>query len=259
MFSLGIVLYEMATGARPFRGDSALALMASLMKDRPTSVGELRPDVPGDVSRLIDRCLEKHPSDRIQTATEFLSELKAQRRAWESRAGPAVEPASDMTAWPAARVASIAVLAFTDMSAAKDQDWFCDGIAEEILNALTPLKGLRVAARTSAFSFKGKSDDLRTIGGKLNVATVLDGSVRRAGDRVRITVQLNDVANGFQLWSERYDRELKGIFDVQDEIAKAIALRTAGRFEEAVTTFEGAAEMSARHSLALTGLACCAR
>ena len=111
------------------------------------------------------------------------------------------------------------------MSAAKDQDWFCDGIAEEILNALTPLKGLRVAARTSAFSFKGKGDDLRTIGEKLNVTTVLEGSVRRAGDRVRITVQLSDVANGFQLWSERYDRELKDIFDVQDEIARAIAER----------------------------------
>ena len=125
----------------------------------------------------------------------------------------------------AGRRPAIAVLAFTDMSAAKDQDWFCDGIAEEILNALTPLKGLRVAARTSAFSFKGKGDDLRTIGEKLNVTTVLEGSVRRAGDRVRITVQLSDVANGFQLWSERYDRELKDIFDVQDEIAKAIAER----------------------------------
>lgn len=117
------------------------------------------------------------------------------------------------------------MLAFTDMSAAKDQDWFCDGIAEEILNALTPLEGLRVAARTSAFSFKGKSVDLRTIGEKLNVTTVLEGSVRRAGDRVRITAQLSDVRNGYQLWSERYDRELKDIFDVQDEIAKAIAER----------------------------------
>ncbi len=126
---------------------------------------------------------------------------------------------------PAERVASIAVLAFSDMSAAKDQDWFCDGIAEEILNALTPLKGLRVAARTSAFSFKGKGEDLRSIGEKLNVTTVLEGSVRRAGDRLRITVQLSDVANGFQLWSERYDRELKDIFDVQDEIAKAIVDR----------------------------------
>ena len=111
------------------------------------------------------------------------------------------------------------------MSASKDQDWFCDGIAEEILNALTSLEGLRVAARTSAFSFKGKGVDLRTIGEKLNVTTVLEGSVRRAGDRVRITAQLSEVANGYQLWSERYDRELKDIFDVQDEIAKAIAER----------------------------------
>jgi len=178
------------------------------------------------VCRLIDRCLEKEPRDRIQTATEILAELKAYRRAWETGAGWSARPAApDNSPRPVERAASIAVLAFTDMSAAKDQDWFCDGIAEEILNALTPLQGLRVAARTSAFSFKGKGDDLRTIGEKLNVTTVLEGSVRQAGNRVRITVQLSDVANGFQLWSERYDRELKDIFDVQDEIAKAIAER----------------------------------
>ena len=226
LFSLGIMLYELATGERPFRGDSPAALMSSILKDHPKPVGERRSDLPGDVCRLIDRCLEKEPRDRIQTATEILAELKAYRRAWESGAGWSARPAApDSTPRPAERAASIAVLAFTDMSAAKDQDWFCDGIAEEILNALTPLKGLRVAARTSAFSFKGKGDDLRTIGEKLNVTTVLEGSVRRSGDRVRITVQLSDVANGFQLWSERYDRELKDIFDVQDEIAKAIAER----------------------------------
>ena len=226
LFSLGIMLYEMATGERPFLGDSSPALMSSIMKDQPGPVGERRSDVPGELSTLIGRCLEKHPRDRIQTANEILVELKSQRRALESGAGWAARPATpEIALLPAERVASIAVLSFADMSASKDQDWFCDGIAEEILNALTPLKGLRVAARTSAFSFKGKSDDLRTIGEKLNVTTVLEGSVRRAGDRVRITVQLSDVANGFQLWSERYDRELKDIFDVQDEIAKAIAER----------------------------------
>jgi serine/threonine protein kinase/tetratricopeptide (TPR) repeat protein len=225
LFSLGVVLYELATGKRPFRGDSSPALMSSILKDHPRPVGEQRADVPGDVCRLIDRCLEKEPRHRIQTAAEILGELKPDRRAWESGASRSTRPAPGSTPQPTEGVASIAVLAFTDMSAAKDQDWFCDGIAEEILNALAPLKGLRVAARRSAFSFKGKGDDLRTIGEKLNVATVLEGSVRRAGDRVRITVQLSDVANGFQLWSDRYDRELKDIFDVQDEIAKAIAER----------------------------------
>ena len=226
LFSLGIMLYELATGERPFRGDSSPALMSSILKDHPKPVGERRSEVPVDVCRLIGRCLEKQQSDRIQTANEIMLELKAQRRAWESGTDWPVRPAApDIAPRPAERVASIAVLPFTDMSAEKDQDWFCDGIAEEILNALTPLKGLRVAARTSAFSFKGKSDDLPTIGKKLNVTTVLAGSMRRAGDHVRITVQLSDVANGFQLWSERYDRELKDIFDVQDEIAKAIAER----------------------------------
>jgi serine/threonine-protein kinase len=226
LFSLGVILYELATGERPFHGDSPAALMSAILKDRPRPIEERRPEIPDAVSRLIERCLEKHPRDRVQTATEISAELKARRRAWESGAAWAIRPAAPLTApAPAEPSPSIAVLAFTDMSAAKDQDWFCDGIAEEILNALTPLEGLRVAARTSAFSFKGKSDDLRTIGQKLKVTTVLEGSVRRAGDRVRITVGLSDVVNGFQLWSERYDREMKDIFDVQDEIAKAIAER----------------------------------
>jgi TolB-like protein len=226
LFSLGIMLYELATGERPFPGDSAAAVMSAILRDRPPPIAERRPDIPQDVSRLIDRCLEKQPRDRLQTADEILVELKAQRRAWESGAPRAVTPpGAEGAPRRAERGPSIAVLAFADMSPAKDQDWFCDGIAEEILNALASLKGLRVAARTSAFSFKGKSDDLRTIGEKLHVTTVLEGSVRRAGNRLRITTQLSDVATGFQLWSQRYDRELKDIFDVQDEIAKAIAER----------------------------------
>jgi serine/threonine-protein kinase len=225
LFSLGIILYELATGERPFRGDSSAGLMSSILKDHPEPVGRRRSDLPEGVCRLIAQCLEKHQRDRLQTANDLLFELKAQRQAWESGAGASGRAIRDIAPSPVERAASIAVLAFTDMSAAKDQDWFCDGIAEEILNALTPLKGLRVAARTSAFSFKGKGDDLRTIGEKLNVTTVLEGSVRRAGDRVRITVQLSDAQNGYQLWSERYDRELKDIFDVQDEIAKALAER----------------------------------
>ena len=126
--------------------------------DAPTPVGERRPDVPGAVSRLIDRCLQKHPRDRIQTATEILAELKAQHRAWESGAAwPAIPAAPDIVPRPVERVASIAVLPFTDMSATKDQDWFCDGIAEEILNALTPLKGLRSPRARRRFRSRAKA------------------------------------------------------------------------------------------------------
>ena len=121
--------------------------------------------------------------------------------------------------------ASIAVLPFTDLSEEKNQDWFCDGIAEEILNALTQLPGLHVAARTSSFSFRHSADDLHSLGEKLGVATAVQGSVRRSGERIRVTVQLVDVSNGFQLWSERYDRDRQDIFDVQDEIARAVANR----------------------------------
>ena len=210
IWSFGCVLYEMLTGRAPFAGETISDTLAAILEREPDRT-LLPADTPVPIRRLLRRCLEKDRKARLDSAAGARLEID------DAIASPAAETL--------AGGAAIAVLAFTDMSAAKDQDWFCDGIAEEILNALTPLKGLRVAARTSAFSFKGKSDDLRTIGEKLNVTTVLEGSVRRAGDRVRITVQLSDVANGFQLWSERYDRELKDIFDVQDEIAKAIAER----------------------------------
>jgi TolB-like protein/Flp pilus assembly protein TadD len=157
--------------------------------------------------------LPKALADHIQEGLDKLSP------AHHSSDYAAAAPAS------ATAEASIAVLPFTDLSATKDQDWFCDGVAEEILNALAPLPGLRVAGRASSFSLRGSVDDLRAIGERLNVNTVLEGSVRRAGDRVRITAQLSDTAQGRQLWSERFDRELKDIFDVQDEIARAIVER----------------------------------
>ena len=223
LFSLGIVLYEMATGARPFGGGSVPSIVASILKDHPGPVTDRRPAIPEGVARLIQRCLEKDPRDRVQTAAEIVETLKSERQAWAS--WPDGKPGSSTAGRLTGSAMSIAVLPFSDLSAAQDQDWFCDGIAEEILNALAPLEGLRVTARTSAFSFKGTSHDLRTIGQQLNVRLALEGTVRRAGDRVRVTAQLSDVVEGFQVWSARYDRELKDIFDVQDEIAKAIAER----------------------------------
>ena len=214
LWSLGVILYEIATRRRPFEGPTTPVIFEGILGKAPVPVRERNPKISEELERIIVRLLEKDRETRYQSATDVRADIKRVERNEKLAAAGVAE-----------RVASIAVLPFTDMSAAKDQDWFCDGMAEEILNALTPLRGLRVAARTSAFSFKGKNDDLRTIGEKLNVTTVLEGSVRRAGDRVRITAQLSDVQNGYQLWSERYDRELKDIFDVQDEIAKAIAER----------------------------------
>jgi len=189
-----------------------------------------------DESRAALEALDRrHPSHRSLDAARshwawFLRDRELIDRlmeGFEKARALVVDPAPSaaIKAPTSGRTASIAVLPFTDMSASKDQDWFCDGIAEEILNALSGLKGLSVAARASAFSFRGKGDDLKAIGDKLHVTTVLDGSVRRAGDQLRITVRLSEVANGYQLWSERYDRPIDDIFNVQDEIAKAVAGR----------------------------------
>jgi serine/threonine protein kinase/Flp pilus assembly protein TadD len=207
IFSLGTLLYELATGVRPFRGASPAELASSILRDEPARASEIRPLVPPALASVIARCLEKHAVMRYATMDDVLKALKT-------------EPA------PAPAVAigpSVAVLPFQNLSADPENEFFSDGLAEEILNALSQIDGLHVAARASSFSFKGRTSELAEIGSKLRVATVLDGSVRRAGQRVRVTVQLVDVANGFQLWSERYDRQMADIFDVQDEIARAIA------------------------------------
>ncbi len=207
IFSLGVMLYEMATGARPFRGRSAAELASSILRDAPPAVGDVRPSVPSDLTRAITRCLEKDPSARFESMAQLADALRRPGSGHATR-GP-----------------SVAVLPFQNLSADPENEFFADGLAEELLNALTQIDGLRVAARTSSFSFKGKTIDIGEVGAKLNVATVLEGSVRRSGNRVRVTVKLVDVANGFQLWSERYDREMADIFDLQDEIARAIAER----------------------------------
>jgi non-specific serine/threonine protein kinase len=207
LFSLGVLLYEMATGRRPFRGDSAPRVISAILRDTPPAVSEQRPAWPRELSRLIRRCLEKDPERRLQSAKDLRNELEDLRGGAE----PDQEP-----------LRSIAVLPFADMSPERDHGYFCEGIAEEILNALARIERLRVAARTSAFQFKDSSQDVREIGRRLNVGAVLEGSVRKAGDRVRITVQLIDVANGYHLWSERFDQEIRDIFAIQDEISQSV-------------------------------------
>jgi len=215
IFSLGTVLYEMTTGQRPFTGRTSMELSSSILRDTPRPVTELRADVPMGLQRIVERCLAKQPVERYVSARELREAVERLRRE-VSRSG---------TALAAGAAASIAVLPFTNMSADPENEFFADGITEEIINALTQIEELHVAARTSAFSFKGKHVDLRIVGERLNVKTVLEGSVRKAGDRVRIMAQLINVADGYHVWSERYDRELRDIFEVQDDISRTIADR----------------------------------
>jgi len=217
IFSMGAVLYEMATGQRPFVGGTTMELSSSILRDTPKAVTELRPELPSGLQKIVERCLVKELAERYSSAQELRDAVDQLRRDLSS--------GSRNVSAAGGAEASIAVLPFTNMSADPENEFFADGITEEIINALTKIEELRVAARTSAFSFKGKHVDMRIVGERLNVKTVLEGSVRKAGNRVRIMAQLVNVADGYHLWSERYDRELKDIFEVQDEISGAIADR----------------------------------
>jgi len=208
IFSLGVVLFEWATGSLPFGGRSGPERIAAVLKDEPLSASRLNPRLPRQIDRVLRHCLEKEPRYRMASARDLREELESLRLA-----------ASDDLV---AGLPSIAVLPFADMSREKDQGYFCDGIAEEIINALCRIQGLRVASRTGSFQFKGTAADLREIGNALRVESVLEGSVRKSDNRLRITVQLIEAARGFHLWSESYDRELRDIFAIQQEIARNV-------------------------------------
>ena len=216
LYSLGCVLYEMLAGTPPFTGANAQAVIVKRFTEAPPSLRSARVEVPDAAETAVMRTLARNPADRYSTATELAQALVDSIRV--------VTPVSNVsTAVNAvAPTKSIAVLPFVDMSPDRDQEYFTDGVAEEIINALSKLEALRVASRTSSFAFKGKSEDIGEIGKKLKVGTVLEGSVRKAGNRLRVTSQLVDVTNGYQLWSGRFDRELEDVFAIQDEIAASI-------------------------------------
>jgi serine/threonine protein kinase len=222
IYSLGVILFEMLTGRRPFEGDTTLSVAVKQKSETPPDPQLLNSQIPDDLSRVILKCLEKKRESRYQSSEELLADLET-----VEKSVPTIERTlekkteivpSDKKKWQG----SVAVLPFINMSADPEQEYFCDGMAEEIINALTQVEGLRVVARTSAFSFKGKNVNVREIGRELDVESVLEGSVRKAGNRLRITVQLINVADGFHLWSERYDRDLADVFAIQDEISLAI-------------------------------------
>ncbi|MEO8192731.1 MAG: protein kinase [Gemmatimonadales bacterium] len=208
-YSLACVLYEMLSGHPPFTGPSAQAVMAKRFMETPPRIRSIVNDVPETVSHALSRGLDVEPSRRFATTAEFASALAA-----------GIAPTGDGRNLPKRR--SIAVLPFTTMSADPDSEYFTEGVAEEIINALAKVEAIDVASRTSAFAFKGQNQDIRDIGRKLDVGTVLEGSVRRAGQRLRVSTKLIDVDSGYHLWSERYDRELADVFAIQDEIAESI-------------------------------------
>ena len=203
IFSFGCVLYEMLSGRRAFRGESNLAILSAVLKDTP----EPLPGVAASLQNVVSRCLQKDPALRIQSAVELKIVLEACLPASTASSGT---------------VKTIAVLPFTNLRGDRENDYFSDGLTEEMIGALTRLPGLRVTARTSAFALRDKNLDIREIGARLNVEHILEGSVRSSGNRVRVTAQLVNAASGYHLWSERYDREMRDVLDIQDEIAHAI-------------------------------------
>lgn len=213
IFSLGVVMYQMLTGRLPFEGEHEAALIDSIVHEPPLPFRESGTLVPMRLQGAILRCLEKQPTKRFPNCAALINELRSCKSGHVSSG-----PAEGAPAKP-----SIAVLPFANMSADPENEYFSDGLSEELMNVLARNPGLRVTGRTSSFSFKGKQEDLREIGLKLGVETLLEGSVRKAGNRVRITAQLVKALDGFHLWTETYDRVLDDIFVVQDDIAKSVS------------------------------------
>ena len=270
IFALGIVLFEMATGRRPFSGDSSAALVSSILRDTPPTVTEINDSLPRHLARIIQHCLEKDPDARYQSAKDVRNELKSLRREVDSGevatgSGPvtiaagSTRPGKRSWRWAIAGAAAVAILAtgwwigrgadgnagaameepraalgaaaatsdlpsvavlpFANLSPDPDNEYFTDGLTEELIGALSNVEGLRIPARSSVYALKGTDLGAQEIGSKLGVDNIIEGSVRKAGNQLRVSVQLIKAEDGFTLWSETYDRELEDVFVVQNEIA----------------------------------------
>ena len=215
LFALGIILYELAVGQRPFGGATAADISSAILRDTPDPLPSIRPELPGDLERIVSRCLEKNPGDRFQTARDVCNELR--------RVDPAPEPGKRTTREKAAApdIASIAVLPFANLSTDAENGYFADGLTEEVILMLSKLSALRVSSRTSVMPYRDRAGSPSQIADALGVTHLLEGSVRKSGSRIRIAVSLLDATADRSLWAEKFDGTLDDVFDMQDRVAQA--------------------------------------
>ena len=226
LFSIGTVLYQMATGILPFQGETSAVVFDALLNRDPTPLNQLNPSLPQELNRIIGQALEKDREMRYQSATDLKTALKRLKRDMDSspRHGTtATGVSSGRRAASPVNEHSIAVLYFENLSGMKEDEYLRDGITEDITTELSKIKGLKTFSRAMVLNYRDKSVTAGQVGKELGASYVLAGSLRRAGERLRINAQLVDAATDFPLWSERYDREMKDVFELQDEIAHKIA------------------------------------
>jgi serine/threonine protein kinase len=223
LFSTGTVLYQMATGTLPFQGDTSAVIFDAILNRDPRPASEMSPLLPADFVRILDKTLEKDRNLRCQTATELKTDLNRLKRDLESNTRRAREKTDSDPGAQRQTSKSVAVLYFENLSGAKEDEYLRDGITEDVITELSKIRGLNIFSRPTVLAFRDKPVTPAQVGQQLGAAYVLTGTLRRAGARLRINVQLVDTRTDFPLWSERFDREMKDVFEVQDEMARRIA------------------------------------